>query len=77
MKVFAGYTDEWGEDNLFGLFKSESEVIDFAYEKFDNALIVNTGTVDDSCTWSQFEYDNYKAERVSSIVYIKKFEVNY
>ena len=50
MNIFVGYTDEWGEDNLFGLFKSESEVIDFAHEKFDNAEIVDSGSVDTSCS---------------------------
>ena len=75
MKVFIGYTDEWGEDNLFGLFKSQNEIIDFSFEKFDKAEIVNSGTVDSTCSWHQFEYDNYKAERVSSIVYIKEFDL--
>ena len=57
MNIFVGYTDEWGEDNLFGLFKSESEVIDFAHEKFDNAEIVDSGSVDTSCSWRKFEFD--------------------
>ena len=75
MKIFVGYTDQWGEDNLFGLFKTEKEIIDFAYEKFDNAEIVDSGTVDDSCSWSKFEYYNYKGEKVDSIVYIKEVDI--
>ena len=75
MKIFVGYTDEWGEDNLFGLFKSESEVIDFAYEKFDNAEIVDSGSIADSCSWSKFEFDNFEGDRVSSTVYIKEYEI--
>jgi len=72
MKIFVGYTDEWGEDNLFGLFKSEKEIIDFAYQKFDNAEIVDSGSVDHSCSWRKFEYDNFEGEKVASIVYIKE-----
>lgn len=75
MKIFVGYTDEWGEDNLFGLFKSESEVIDFAYKKFDNAEIVDSGSIDDSWSWSKFEFDNFEGDRVSSTVYIKEYEI--
>ena len=75
MNIFVGYTDEWGEDNLFGLFKSESEVIDFAHEKFDNAEIVDSGSVDASCSWRKFEFDNFEGDRVSSIVYTKEFDI--
>lgn len=75
MNIFVGYTDEWGEDNLFGLFKSENEVIDFATEKFDNAEIVDSGSVDESCSWRKFEFDNFQGDRVSSVVYIKEFDI--
>ena len=38
MKIYVGYMDEWGEENLLGLFKSESEVDDAVYQKLDNKI---------------------------------------
>ena len=77
MKIYVGYMDEWGEENLLGLFKSESEVDDAVYQKLDNAELIGSGSVDSTCSYKKFEFENFQGDRVEQVIYIKEVDLDW